>query len=101
MADTELSQDWQHVGSFGQLVENVGVICVLTANVPVVYIEKNSINHEENKAWAERFGANVLHFNCKLPNPDKRFKTWGKQLGLLAWIICRCFLGVCVVSDKS
>ena len=68
------------MSSFGQLAENVGVICVLTANVPVVYIEKNSINHEENKAWAERFGANVLHFNCKLPNPDKRFKTWGKLL---------------------
>ena len=53
-------------------------MCILTGNVPVVYIAKDTLVQAENEAWAERFGKNVLFFEKRLPNPDRRFKVWGK-----------------------
>lgn len=52
----------------------------MTGNVEVVYIAKDTIVTAENDAWKERFGKNILHFSHALPNPDKRFKVWGKML---------------------
>ena len=53
-----------------------GVISVLTANVPVVYLSGNAVNEVETKAWKERFGKNILFFQTRLENPDKRYKRW-------------------------
>ena len=53
-----------------------GVISVLTANVPVVYVSGNTVNEVETAAWKERFGQNILLFSTPLDNPDKRYKRW-------------------------
>jgi len=53
-----------------------GVISVLTANVPVVYVSGNTVNEVETSAWKERFGKNILFFQSRLESPDKRYKRW-------------------------
>jgi hypothetical protein len=51
---------------------------VFTSNRDVVYIVDKHVHETETKAFAERFGVNKLFFPQRLPNPDRRFKVWGR-----------------------
>ena len=64
------------------------VIAMLTSNKEVVYVADNTVDEVRTNAWKERFGPNILHFNKRLPKPDRRYKVWLKCTRCYAhWIL--------------
>ena len=83
---------------------NEGVVAFLTTNVPIVYVKGDRVDHEETKAFNERFGENVYMFRERLPNPDRRYKQWCRCYGCWARWVCKnaqSFCAPCINAGSA